>query len=468
MKVACLIIAAILAVALGACSQPPPTLEVIRAGGELRVATLISATTYYDGAHGPLGFEYDFARSFAKSLGLEARFVFARDYRELRALLHDNKAHIAAALLPIGTAVDPGLRYGPSYAVTRQAVIHHRDRTGFETKDDLQGHPGAALDGRGVATLLERELPREAGYSWVLHDDAVADDLLQAVHDGTLDFAVLPSLDFDTARVYYPELETAFTIGQPQPVAWLFRRGRDDSLWQAQLEFLRQARETGVFDALFENYFGRNGDFDYVESRALLRHYDERLPAYRDDFVTMGERTNVDWRLLAAMAYQESLWRADARSPTGVRGLMMLTRRTAELFEVDRLDASDSIEGGARYFAEMKEKLPARIDEPDRTWLALAAYNIGPAHLEDARVLTDRAGDDPDRWADVRSHLPKLANKRWARKTRFGYARGHQAVHFVENTRRYYDVLRWLETEAAVPTAPSTATPSSKLVSPVL
>jgi len=169
------------------------------------------------------------------------------------------------------------------------------------------------------------------------------------------------------------------------------------------------------------------------------------MPVYQASFQAAGEATGIDWVLLAALSYQESHWREDARSPTGVRGLMMLTTSTAELLDVDRLDPHQSIDGGARYLNYLKQRLPERLDEPDLTWFALAAYNIGLGHLEDARVFAARDGKNPDHWAEVEPYLPKLSNKQWASKARYGAARGYQAVHFVRNVRRYYDVLRRLE-----------------------
>ena len=146
------------------------------------------------------------------------------------------------------------------------------------------------------------------------------------------------------------------------------------------------------------------------------------------------------------MGYQESHWNPDAVSPTGVRGIMMLTEATARQLGVeDRVDPRQSIFGGARYLRRIKRKIPERIAEPDRTWLALAAYNIGFGHLEDARILTQANGGDPDRWEDVREHLPLLADPKWHTRTRHGYARGGQPVHYVENIRYYYDVLLWLD-----------------------
>jgi membrane-bound lytic murein transglycosylase F len=183
----------------------------------------------------------------------------------------------------------------------------------------------------------------------------------------------------------------------------------------------------------------------YVGAYTFARHLQERLPRYEQTFQQAAKQHGVDWRLLAAMGYQESLWQADATSKTGVRGLMMLTQNTAQAMGVvNRLDAKQSIRGGAKYIDKIKQRLPKSVQEPDRTWLALAAYNIGGAHLADARKLAKAEGLNPDKWLDVKKMLPRLAQKKWFSKTRYGYARGGETVHFVQNIRRYYDILNWV------------------------
>jgi membrane-bound lytic murein transglycosylase F len=113
-----------------------------------------------------------------------------------------------------------------------------------------------------------------------------------------------------------------------------------------------------------------------------------------------------------------------------------------------RLDAAQSIEGGARYFKKMISKMPQRIPKPDRTWFALASYNVGFGHLNDARIITQRQGGDPDRWVEVKKRLPLLKQKKYYKKTKYGYARGDEPVNYVENIRRYYDTLSWMDEKA--------------------
>jgi len=123
---------------------------------------------------------------------------------------------------------------------------------------------------------------------------------------------------------------------------------------------------------------------------------------------------------------------------------MMLTSVTAADLGVERrTDPTQSIEGGARYLKELLARVPERISDPDRLWFALASYNVGAGHLEDARILTEQRGGNPDLWKDVKESLPLLSKRAFYMRTRYGYARGAEPVKYVENIRSYYDILLW-------------------------
>ncbi len=162
------------------------------------------------------------------------------------------------------------------------------------------------------------------------------------------------------------------------------------------------------------------------------------LPLYRGEFEEAARRNGLDWRLLAAVGYQESRWNPAAESPTGVRGLMMLTTDTALDLGVDREDGAQSIRGAGRFLQGLYGQLPPQIREPDRTAMALAAYNQGIGHLLDARDVTVNRGGNPDRWSDVRDALPLLSDADWQKTTKYGPARGGEAVAFVDSVRQYY------------------------------
>jgi membrane-bound lytic murein transglycosylase F len=210
-------------------------------------------------------------------------------------------------------------------------------------------------------------------------------------------------------------------------------------------------------------------EFNYSDIQTFTRRIKTHLPRYEALFKKAGEAVGIDWRLLAAIGYQESLWNERAKSPTGVRGLMMLTQPTAKQMKVEnRLDPAQSIRGGSEYIARVLKKVPARIAEPDRTWLALAAYNVGWGHVEDARIITQQNGGNPDRWIDVKKSLPLLARKKWYENTRYGYARGWEPVKYVENIRQYYEYLIGFETRALRESADERQKPETMKLAPSL
>jgi membrane-bound lytic murein transglycosylase F len=271
-------------------------------------------------------------------------------------------------------------------------------------------------------------------------------DLLEKVANEDLDCALVESTRYTLARRFFPTLEVAFNMGKPVDYAWLVAAADKKRILEAAGPFFERLRKDGTMKRLIDRYYGHAMRFTAVDSSTLLEQIAAQLPKLKPYFMEAELASGIDWRLVAAIGYQESHWDAKATSPTGVRGLMMLTEDTADRLQIkDRLDARDSILGGARYFALLKEQLPTRLDEPDRTWLALAAYNVGIGHLEDARVLAQRANLNPDKWQDVRQVIAKLSEPESFQSLKHGYARGGEAMQLVDNIRNYYDVLSRLE-----------------------
>jgi membrane-bound lytic murein transglycosylase F len=201
--------------------------------------------------------------------------------------------------------------------------------------------------------------------------------------------------------------------------------------------------ETVAFlQRLKQHYYGHLELFDYVDLATYHRRLRDRLPDYRRYFEGAGKRYGLDWRLVAALAYQESQWDPEAESLSGVKGLMMLTQKTADdLGVTSRLDPVEAIFAGARYFAHLHKRVGPEVAEPGRTYMALAAYNLGLGHLEDARRLATRLGKNSDLWQDVRSTLPLLRKERYYQTLPHGYARGAESVRYVDRIRTYYRIL---------------------------
>lgn len=439
---------------LAACGpEPTSLLEEVKEQGELVVLTRNSPTTYYEGPEGPTGLEYDLASLFAERLGVQLRMVVPRNFNEIIPLVASRRFHFAAAGLTVTKDRRKRVRFGPAYqSITAQLVY----RSGNGRPMDLNWLNGRleVIAGSSHVELL-RELRQEhPNLSWFEKDRVESEQLLSRVWDRLTDYTIADSNELGINQRFYPELRVAMDLGDPQYLAWAFPLIEDTSLYNEAIDFFLEIRESGKLRQIIDRHYGHIQQLDYVGTRRYMRHIEERLPEYRPLFEAAGEVTEQDWRLLAAMGYQESHWDPAARSPTGVRGIMMLTLNTMRQLGLDnRLDPEQSIMGGARYVRQIKDRLPERITEPDRTWLALAAYNVGLGHLEDARVLTERNGGNPDKWVSVKRFLPLLSEKKWYEQTRYGYARGREPVQYVENIRGYYDILVWQTTSNRIPAA---------------
>ena len=279
---------------------------------------------------------------------------------------------------------------------------------------------------------------------WQVNQESSPEDMMVMVNEKLIDFTIVSSDDIKLNQRFYPELRVAFDIGQPKKIGWAFARSKDTSLYDTANRFLQQQKESGELQLLIAQHFGHIRPFNYVGTRVYQRHIISRLPAYQPWFEKAGRDNDIEWILLASMAYQESHWDKEAKSPTGVRGLMMLTLATAKYIGVNnRVEPHQSIFGGAYYFAKLLKRLPDKVTGSDRIFFALASYNLGYGHVRDAMRLTRKSGQDETKWINLKKTLPLLRKKKWHKQTRYGYARGDEAAKYVENIRNYYDILKW-------------------------
>ena len=420
-------------------------LERIRERGKLVMLTINGAATYYLGPNGEAGFEYDLAHRFAEFIGVPLEVLALPSVDALLPTLERRRGDFAAANLSRTPERQRRVRFGPVYDEVKPVVVYRRGSRRPRSLERLTDGSLAIIGGTSYAEFLE-PLREKHGLEWETRDNASIEDLLEAVSRESIDFTIVDSNIFDLNRRYFPAVRVAFEIENEQALAWAARLDSDDTLVQKMREFFVQPRTSTALERLRALYFGHIDDYKSVGTFTFMQQMRERLPEVRPLLEQAAELTGLDWRLLAAVSYQESHWNPAAVSRTGVRGLMMLTRPTARQLGIDnRNDPEQSALGGARYLQSMIDRLPERIEHPDRLWLALAAYNIGLGHLEDARVLTERQGGDPDRWVDVRERLPLLTQKQYFSRTRFGYARGYEAASYVESIRTFYEILVWMD-----------------------
>ena len=446
--VACVCAVALL---LSTCSKKQLSqLERVRQDGVLKVASIYGRTTCYSGPDGLVGYECDLAQGFAKSLGVSAEVTFSHSPADALQAVLEGRADIAAAGLTVNASRGQARFSLPVDRVVPQLVF----RMGAQrpkSLDELQGRLLVA-EGGGHAARLLALAASFPGLKWETTNAYDAEDLLFQVASGELDYTVANSALVAINQRYYPRLRIAFDVGAAEDVALAFAPGADTTLYDAAQGYL--AGVTGKELArLHDRYYGHVEEVDYFGAVQLATHLSTRLPRYRPLFEAAANRHQMDWRLLAAISYQESHWDANALSYTGVRGLMMLTNDTATRYKVvNREDPGQSIEGGTRVLADILASIPPDIPEPDRSWMALAAYNQGLGHLLDARALVQKRGGDPNHWVELRDVFPLLSRPRWFQQTKYGYTRGREAVDFVGNVRAYYDIIAWLTSGA--PTLP--------------
>jgi membrane-bound lytic murein transglycosylase F len=425
----------------------PTFLEQVLQRGSLTMLTRNGPSTYYLGPDGPTGPEVELVREFTDYLGVALEIEAATAFAQLSGLLERRQGDLIAANLTRTPERELRFNFGPDYLETSTVVVYLRGQERPESLADLAGRKIMVIADSSYEETLRAAREEIPGLAWEPRDDVGMEELLLAVADGAIDATLVDSTIYNLSADYYPRLDVAFTLPGTLPHAWAFPPGSDDSLAQRARTFLRQAQQDGTLAALHETFYAPSESMDRVGMFNFLRQVRLRLPPLIPVFREVAEAHALDWRLLAAIGYQESHWDPEASSRTGVRGIMMLTENTAEQMGLtDRLDPRQSIDGGARYFLRLRDRIPEDIDEPDRSWMALAAYNMGLGHLDDARVLTEKQGGDPDAWDDVEPRLDLLSQEKWHSQTRYGYARGHEARKFVANVRSYYETLVWMDT----------------------
>ena len=417
-------------------------LEALLSRGELVLITRNNAACYYEGPHGAAGFEYELAKSFADHLGVELRIEIIEEEADMIAALRSGAGDIIAAGFPFGSQTAGLLALGPGYLEVEQLVVGRRGGPDIRNEEALEAYTlwmtGSSARIEYLETL-RRVLP---GVSWKILTAYSAEDLLQMVWNRSLPLTLVDSNIMSMNHHYYPELTTLLSLGAPRQLTWA-TDPRNRQLRQAINAWFDRKATRETIKGLVDHYYSHLESFDYVDLARYRRRIKVRLPAYRPYFEAAARKYKLDWKLVASLAYQESHWNPKAESYTGVRGLMMLTRETAATMGLeDRMDVEASIFAGARYLARLRRQVGKAVPEPDRTLMALAAYNIGFGHLQDARSLARRLGKPENSWHGVRSVLPLLQQKKYYRTLAHRYARGNEAVIYVDRIRTYYKMLQ--------------------------
>ena len=270
------------------------------------------------------------------------------------------------------------------------------------------------------------------------------DDLIFNLNNNLISHTILPRGSYLFYKKYYPNLSIKKNIGSIK-LLWKFSFD-DGSLKNNLFKYLESDETLSYIESLDDKYYSNNtiSSYIFIGSREFIADMTTKLPIYEDKFKEAASVYNLDWKLLAAISYQESKWNNNAISPTGVKGLMMLTKSTATMLGVNRLNPTETILGASKYITQLSKKY-IKYNDDTKLSMTLASYNVGPGHINDIIKLANKDGANLENWLTLKKYLLKLHKNKFYKDMKFGYARGWEAVQYIENVKQYYDIISFLE-----------------------
>lgn len=412
----------------------------IKETGELIVLTRNNGHCYYIYQDKKMGFEYDLAKAFADYLGVKLK-IRVTEWESLIDEILKGKGDIIAASMTVTPLRQDVVDFSNEYLSVQQRIIIHKESTWVKEIKDLKGKIIHVRRGTSYQERLNGL--NEEGFEIEIkeHDDVPTEELIRQVAKKEIEITVADSNIALLNRRYYPDIQIAFPIEEPQSLAWAAKKG-EKALLDKINNFFETIKSDGTFAKIYEKYYAGVEIFDYLDLKKFHERIETRLPKYEGIIKKTAKKYGFDWRLIAAMIYQESHFDEKARSYTGVRGIMQLTLPTAEEMGVsDRLNPEESIVAGVRYLKKLHKKYE-KVEGRDRILINLASYNVGHGHILDAQKLALQMGLDPYKWSSLEKTLPLLRFKKYYEKSKNGYCRGTEPVRYVNRILTYYEILK--------------------------
>ncbi len=416
-------------------------LEKIKRTGVLRLITNKSISTYYYYNGKPTGFEYDLAKEFAKYLNVDLDVV-TPGWNNMFAYLEEGKGDFIASGLAITKSRLEKVNFSIPYMTIQQHIIHHKLIFGPKNIDDLTFRSIDVRRGTSYHSRLEEIKNSGVHFNYILHDNIPTEELIRMVYDRKIKFTIADNNVAYLNQRHFPDIRIGIALREKEPLAWAVNKNDLQMLEQINKFFLF-ANETGILKQISDKYYMNIEDSDPFDLKRFHQRIETRLPKYKKTIVEESLKYGFDWKLIAAVVYQESHFNPNAKSFTNVRGLMQVTTRVAEEMGIEnRLNPSQSIKAGIKYLDKMVKKFNYIEDEYERTLLALASYNIGYGHVTDAMKIAKNMGLVENRWQNLKTVLPLLSKPEYYKKTKHGYARGWEPVLYIERILTYFDILK--------------------------
>lgn len=415
-------------------------LDRIESSGKITVLTRNNAHCYYTYRERPMGFEYDLAKAFSQFLGVELE-VRTPTWEGLIKELDKETGDFVAAGMTITPSREKLAYFSEPYLAIQQKVILRKYNNRVNKIEDLDGETVHVRRGTSYEERLN-ELNQEGMHIKIMtHDDIPTEELIEMVQNRKIGITVADSNIALLNRRYYPDIKISFALEEQQYLAWAVKRGEKRLLKRIN-KFFKKIKEDGTFQKIYHKYFAYIDIFDPFDLKKYQRRLKTRLPRYKDIIKKAAKKHGFDWRLIAAVIYQESHFDPEAQSHTGVKGMMQLTKDTAmEVGIRDRRDPEQSIMGGVKYLRMLYGRFD-NVNDPDRLFITLASYNIGQGHVRDAQIIAKHQGKNSNSWTVLEQTLPLLRDPKYYKSTQYGYCRGTEPVRYVKRIRTYYDILK--------------------------
>ncbi|MCG8567743.1 MAG: membrane-bound lytic murein transglycosylase MltF [Desulfobacterales bacterium] len=409
--------------------------------GTLRVITTDSVNTYHLYKGRPTGFEYDLALEFAKFLNVELDVVIP-GWNNLFSYLDQGKGDMIAAGMAITKNRLEQVAFSIPYMSIQQRVIHHNLNFGPRNIDDLTFRTFHVRRGTSYEDRLAELKSSGIDFNYILHDNIPTENLIKMISDREIKFTIADSNIAMLSQRYYPDIRIGIPIQKKESLAWAVRQ-KDIKMLEAVNRFFLHANANGILKRISDKYYENIRDIDVYDLKTFHKRVRTRLPLYLDIIKEEAAVYGFDWRLVAAVIYQESHFNPNATSFTNVRGLMQVTSVTAKEMGIkNRRNPKQSVQAGIKYLDRMYQRFDHIEDEYQRMLFALASYNVGYGHVQDAIGIARKKEWETDDWQGLKRALPLLSRPNYYKKTKYGYARGWEPVQYVERILTFFDILK--------------------------
>ena len=407
--------------------------------------TRLGPTTYYEIKNKEFGYHYSIMREFADYLGVELSVKIVNNISDAIQMIASREADIIAGwnINNYHNNLRTSYPYNRvDYVIVTKSNISRK--SSIEKK--LLENDIHTIESE-VVSSTEMNKEKKLKYSYKVWQNKNIDDLLKMLNDNEIMFLLMSSDEFKILSKYYRDIKIVQRHSINEAEYWVLPNNIGSDMQNKISSFFNFMIDSNRLPIIYKNFYGQQ-QHTFVGSKIFIKDLIEIFPTYEFFFKEASKLFNFDWKLIASIGYQESRWRKDAVSYTGVKGIMMLTKDTArEVGVEDRKDPRNSIFGGAKYLRSIYDRIDYKLDNNEKKWFAIAAYNIGLGHVEDAIMLATKDGVDIRKWSDIEPYILMLSQSEYYKQTKYGYARGWETVKYVQNIKQYYDIIVFLDSQ---------------------